>query len=163
MQTLLVYLLVAALVMIVVFAVAWFVFGRGEDLPALQRATTLTRLPRTGIDGNDVRALRFAQTLRGYKQSEVDWALEKLAREIDELRDIVVTLQGRDAMDFSPGAGRGFDLDADAHTDDSAHTDDTGHTDDSAHTDDSGAADSRTDGGDEDAAVCDEKGIGRTR
>ena len=151
MQTLLVYLLVAALVMIVVFAVAWFVFGRGEDLPALQRATTLTRLPRTGIDGNDVRALRFAQTLRGYKQSEVDWALEKLAREIDELRDIVVTLQGRDAMDFSPGADRALDLDAHARTDDSAHTDD------------SGAADSRTDGGDEDAAVCDEKGIGHTR
>ncbi|MCX6471096.1 MAG: DivIVA domain-containing protein [Corynebacteriales bacterium] len=101
MQTLLLYLVVMVLVIGAVFAVVWFVFGRGEDLPPLERDATLTRLPRAGVSGDDVRALRFALVARGYKQSEVDWALEKLAREIDELRMVIVDLQGRDANDFS--------------------------------------------------------------
>ncbi|WP_372499918.1 DivIVA domain-containing protein [Williamsia maris] len=101
MQTLLLYLLVMAVVVAVVFAVVWFAFGRGEDLPPLERDATLTRLPRAGISGDDVRRLRFALVLRGYKQSEVDWALEKLAREVDELRTVIIDLQGRDANDFS--------------------------------------------------------------
>lgn len=80
MQTLLLYLLVMAVVVAVVFAAIWFVFGRGEDLPPLEAGTTLTTLPVTGITGDDVRALTFAQTVRGYSAGEVDWALEKLAR-----------------------------------------------------------------------------------
>ncbi|GAA2067120.1 DivIVA domain-containing protein [Williamsia deligens] len=113
MSTLLLYLLVMVVVIAVVFAIVWFVFGRGEDLPALDPDTTLTRLPRAGIAGSDVRALRFALVFRGYKQSEVDWALEKLAREIDELRGVVLDLQGREANDLSrvdadaPGDDRG--------------------------------------------------------
>ncbi|MDL9935664.1 DivIVA domain-containing protein [Gordonia sp. ABSL1-1] len=86
MQTILLYLLIMAIVVAAVFAVVWFVFGRGEDLPPLQPGTTLTTLPRSGVAGDDVRALRFAVTLRGYRQSEVDWALARLAGEIDELR-----------------------------------------------------------------------------
>ncbi|HMS73594.1 MAG: DivIVA domain-containing protein [Gordonia sp.] len=96
MQTILIYLLVMALVVVVVFAVVWFVFGRGEDLPPLDRGTTLTRLPRAGVTGDDVRALTFAQAVRGYRQDEVDWALEKVARELDELRTVVARLQARD-------------------------------------------------------------------
>jgi DivIVA domain-containing protein len=95
-QTILIYLLVMALVVVVVFAVVWFVFGRGEDLPPLDRGTTLTRLPRAGVTGDDVRALTFAQAVRGYRQDEVDWALEKVARELDELRTVVARLQARD-------------------------------------------------------------------
>jgi len=83
MQTLLLYLLIMALVAGAVFAIVWFVFGRGEDLPPVETDTTLTRLPTVGISGEDVRALRFMQTFRGYKQSEVDWALARLAREVD--------------------------------------------------------------------------------
>ncbi|MGV9713535.1 DivIVA domain-containing protein [Gordonia sp. NPDC003424] len=103
MQTILLYLLIMAVVVAVVFAAVWFVFGRGEDLPPLARGTTLTRLPRAGITGEDVRGLTFTQTLRGYSPHEVDWALEKLARELDELRDVVLDLQARDANDFSVG------------------------------------------------------------
>ncbi|NED67331.1 DivIVA domain-containing protein, partial [Streptomyces sp. SID10244] len=44
MQTILLYLLIMAVVVAAVFAVVWFVFGRGEDLPPLDRGTTLTRL-----------------------------------------------------------------------------------------------------------------------
>ncbi|RPA62306.1 DivIVA domain-containing protein [Gordonia oryzae] len=96
MQTLLLYLLIMAVVVAVVFAVVWFVFGRGEDLPPVDAATTLTRLPRNGISGYDVRALRFAVTVRGYKQSEVDWALARLSDEIDDLRALIQQLQDRD-------------------------------------------------------------------
>ena len=98
MQTILLYLLIMGLVVLAVFAVVWFVFGRGEDLPPIEKGTTLTRLPRAGITGDDVRTLTFTQEVRGYKQSEVDWALEKLARELDELRMAVQRLSERDAQ-----------------------------------------------------------------
>lgn len=109
MQTLLLYLLIMAVVVAVVFAVVWFVFGRGEDLPPVDATSTLTRLPRNGINGYDVRALRFALTVRGYKQSEVDWALARLADEIDDLRALIQQLQDRDAASVHPvaaGIGR---------------------------------------------------------
>ncbi|AZG48759.1 DivIVA domain-containing protein [Gordonia insulae] len=101
MQTMLLYLLIMAVVVAAVFAAVWFVFGRGEDLPPLEKGTTLARLPRAGITGADVRSISFSQTLRGYSQTEVDWALEKLARELDELRGVVLDLQGREAADLS--------------------------------------------------------------
>ncbi|QTI67848.1 DivIVA domain-containing protein [Gordonia polyisoprenivorans] len=109
MQTLLLYLLIMAVVVAVVFAVVWFVFGRGEDLPPVDATSTLTRLPRNGINGYDVRTLRFALTVRGYKQSEVDWALARLADEIDDLRALIQQLQDRDAASVHPvaaGIGR---------------------------------------------------------
>lgn len=99
MQTLLLYLLIMVVVVAAVFAVVWFVFGRGEELPPIDDETTLTRLPAAGIAGDDVRSLVFAQTVRGYKPREVDWALERLAAEIDELRAVVLTLQARDGAE----------------------------------------------------------------
>ncbi|GAA3694169.1 DivIVA domain-containing protein [Gordonia hankookensis] len=105
MQTILLYLLIMAVVVAAVFAVVWFVFGRGEDLPPLDRGTTLTRLPRAGITGANVRALTFSQKFRGYSAAEVDWAMEKLARELDELRGVVLDLQGREAADLSATDG----------------------------------------------------------
>ncbi|QRY61203.1 DivIVA domain-containing protein [Gordonia sp. PDNC005] len=93
------YVIGVAVLVALLFAVVWFAFGRGEDLPPVDRGTTLTRLPRAGISGDDVRRLVFAQNIRGYNTAEVDWALEKLAREIDELRDVVSELSGRDVAD----------------------------------------------------------------
>ncbi|MEW5808431.1 MAG: DivIVA domain-containing protein [Actinomycetota bacterium] len=86
MTLVLLYLVVLVLVGIVLFAIGSVLFGRGEALPPLPQATTATRLPATEITGADVEALKFTQTLRGYKASEVDWALERLGREIDHLR-----------------------------------------------------------------------------
>ncbi|MFT4044157.1 MAG: DivIVA domain-containing protein [Gordonia sp. (in: high G+C Gram-positive bacteria)] len=103
MQTLLLYLLIMAVVVVAVFALVWFVFGRGEDLPALDEATTLTRLPASGISGDDVRELLFAQTMRGYRQSEVDWVLARLAGEIDDLRALVHHLQDRAGITADAG------------------------------------------------------------
>lgn len=93
------YVIGVAVLVALLFALVWFVFGRGEDLPPIESDTTLTRLPRAGISGDDVRALIFAQSFRGYRAVEVDWALEKLAREIDELRDVVQELSGREVAD----------------------------------------------------------------
>lgn len=86
MVTLLLYLLVMALVGAALFLVASVVFGRGEELGALPPATTVTALPARDVTGTDVQDLRFQQVLRGYKASEVDWALDRLGAEIDFLR-----------------------------------------------------------------------------
>ncbi len=95
--TIALYILGMLAVVAIVFALVWFVFGRGEELPPVPRRTTLTKLPLVGITGDDVRGLVFQQTFRGYDAEEVDWALEKLAREIDDLRAVVHDLRARDA------------------------------------------------------------------
>lgn len=93
MVTALIYLLVVALVGAALFGLASVVFGRGEELAPLGPRTTLTRLPETDVRSEDVRALRFAQVVRGYRAGEVDWALERLAAEIDALRGEVAELR----------------------------------------------------------------------
>ena len=80
------YLVVLILVAVVLFGVGSVVFGRGERLPPLPHGTTATVLPASGVTGGDVEALKFTQTLRGYKTSEVDWVLDRLGAELDLLR-----------------------------------------------------------------------------
>ncbi|WP_068271567.1 DivIVA domain-containing protein [Aldersonia kunmingensis] len=92
MLTMLLYVLVVAVIAAILFVVASAVFGRSEELGPLPRGTTATVLPAEDVNGRDVRALRFQQTLRGYKAAEVDWALDRLAGEIDALRGQVQSL-----------------------------------------------------------------------
>jgi DivIVA domain-containing protein len=61
------------------------VFGRGEELAPLPPGATPTRLPIGDVAGEDVRSLRFQQAVRGYKMSEVDWVLDRLAAELDRV------------------------------------------------------------------------------
>jgi DivIVA domain-containing protein len=82
----LLYLVVLVLVAVVMFGAATLLFGRGEQLPPLPRGTTVTVLPAFGVTGADVDAVKFTQTLRGYKTSEVDWVLDRLGRELEALR-----------------------------------------------------------------------------
>jgi DivIVA domain-containing protein len=82
----LLYLVVLILVAIVLFGLGSVLFGRGEQLPPLPSATTATVLPVSDVTGTDVDALKFTQTLRGYKTSEVDWVLDRLGQELDLLR-----------------------------------------------------------------------------
>jgi DivIVA domain-containing protein len=82
----LLYLVVLVLVAIVLFGAASLLFGRGEQLPPLPRGTTATVLPAYGVTGTDVDAVKFTQVLRGYKTSEVDWVLDRLGQELDQLR-----------------------------------------------------------------------------
>lgn len=86
MTTVLQYLVIAAVIGGIVFAITVFVFGRGEQMAPLPSRTSPTELPDDGITGPDVRAVRFAMALRGYRMSDVDWALERLATELDGLR-----------------------------------------------------------------------------
>jgi DivIVA domain-containing protein len=93
--TVLIYLIVAAVVAAVVFLVASLVFGRGEELAALPPGATPTWLPDGPIVGDDVRAIRFSQVLRGYRMSEVDWTLHRAANELDALRARVAELEAQ--------------------------------------------------------------------
>lgn len=97
MALVLLYLVVLILISIVLFGVASMLFGRGEQLPPLPRGTTATVLPASGVTGADVDAVKFAQVLRGYKTSEVDWVLDRLGRELDLLRGQLASVQAAKA------------------------------------------------------------------
>lgn len=90
------YLIVAVVVAAVVFLIASLAFGRGEELAALPPDATPTWLPEGPIAGEDVRALRFSQVLRGYRMSEVDWVLQQTANELDALRTRLAELENSD-------------------------------------------------------------------
>jgi DivIVA domain-containing protein len=98
----LLYLVVLILVAVVLFGLGSALFGRGEPLPPLPRATTATVLPASGVTGDDVDAVKFTQTLRGYKTSEVDWVLDRLGQELDQLRGQLATVRAAYGLDEQP-------------------------------------------------------------
>ncbi len=93
MTTALIYLVVMVLVAAVVFLLASVLFGRGEELPGLPPGASPTRLPESGVTSDDLREVRFQQVVRGYKMSEVDWVLQRVGAELDELRARVANLE----------------------------------------------------------------------
>lgn len=94
MVTVLQYLVIAAAIGAVVFVLVALVFGRGEQLSPLPARTSPAELPEHSVSGTDVRALRFAVALRGYRMTDVDWSLEKIADELDRMRAEVTRLGG---------------------------------------------------------------------
>jgi DivIVA domain-containing protein len=92
----LLYLIVMVAVAAVVFLLAALVFGRGEELAPLPPGASPTRLPSEDITAEDVRELKFQQVFRGYKMSEVDWALQRLSSEVERLRARVEELESSD-------------------------------------------------------------------
>jgi DivIVA domain-containing protein len=97
--TVLIYLVVMAVVAGVVFLAASLVFGRGEELAPLPPGASPTRLPADEVTEQDIQDLRFQQVFRGYKMSEVDWALDRLGREVTELRARVAELEAHSVDD----------------------------------------------------------------
>ncbi|GGN12255.1 cell division protein DivIVA [Lentzea pudingi] len=93
MTNALIYLIVMIAVAAVVFLLAALVFGRGEELAPLPPGASPTRLPSDEITAADVRELKFQQVFRGYKMTEVDWALQRLATEVETLRARVAELE----------------------------------------------------------------------
>ncbi len=93
MTTALIYLFVMVLVAAAVYLLAAFVFGRGERLAPLPPRASPTRLPAEGVRGDDLRAVRFQPVLRGYKMSDVDWVVDRLADEVDELHARLAALE----------------------------------------------------------------------
>ena len=101
MALVLLYVVVLVLIAIVLFGVASLLFGRGEALPPLPRGTTPTVLPASGVTRGDVEAVKFTQTLRGYKTSEVDWVLDRLGQELDLLRGQLSSVHAAAAAEAS--------------------------------------------------------------
>ncbi|WP_433801896.1 DivIVA domain-containing protein [Actinomycetospora sp. CA-084318] len=103
MGSALVYVLVVGAVAAVVYLATSLLAGRGEELAPMPPGATPTRLPARDLLGSDVRGLRFQQAFRGYRMSEVDWALDRLAAEVDTLRSRLAVYEGppraRDAAD----------------------------------------------------------------
>jgi len=95
----LLYLVVLILVAVVLFGLGSVLFGRGEPLPPLPRATTATVLPASGVTGADVDGVKFTQTVRGYKTSEVDWVLDRLGQELDLLRGQLAAVRAANGLD----------------------------------------------------------------
>lgn len=85
MITVIEYIVIAAVIGAFAFGVAALVFGRGEQLAPLAARTSPAELPADALHGDHVRHLRFGLALRGYRMSDVDWALDRLADEIDRL------------------------------------------------------------------------------
>jgi DivIVA domain-containing protein len=82
--TFLTYLLGLVVVGGLLFLLASFAFGRGEELAPMPPGGTPVELPDDRpVRGEDVRGLRMSVVLRGYRMAEVDWVLEQLARQID--------------------------------------------------------------------------------
>jgi len=110
----LLYLVVLVLVAIVLFGAASLLFGRGEQLPPLPRGTTATVLPAFGVTGSDVDAVKFTQVLRGYKASEVDWVLDRLARELEALRGQLAAVHAASAAKAAKASQASWASDAEA-------------------------------------------------
>ena len=137
MGSALVYVIVVGLVAAAVYLLVAFVFGRSEELAPMPPGATPTRLPARDLTGGDVRDLRFQQALRGYKCSEVDWALERLAAEVDALRARVDAVEsGREDADAPPartnGHARTSDVADPAPTDPTVRGDSTAGADSTA-------------------------------
>jgi DivIVA domain-containing protein len=94
------YLVIAAVIGAVMFGIAVFVFGRGEQMAPLPARVSPVELPAGDLHGDHVRGVRFGLALRGYRMSDVDWTLERLADEIDVLRNRLDAVTG----DFAPGS-----------------------------------------------------------
>jgi len=92
--TVLQYLVIAAAIGLVVFFVAVLVFGRGEQMAALPARTSPAELPDQAVAGSDIRGVRFAVGVRGYRMGDVDWTLDRVADEIERLRGEVRRLGG---------------------------------------------------------------------
>lgn len=99
MGSALVYVLVVGAVAAVIYLATALLAGRGEELAPMPPGATPTRLPARDLAGADVRELRFQQTFRGYRMSEVDWALDRLAAEVDALRGRLAVHEGRSHAD----------------------------------------------------------------
>lgn len=102
MITVVEYLVIAVVIGAVVFVLAAVVFGRGEQMAPLPARTSPSELPAHGIRGEHVRDVRFGLALRGYRMSDVDWTLERLADEIDTLR---ARLDGSVGEEYPGGTG----------------------------------------------------------
>ena len=76
----------AVLIVLAMGAVAVVASGRGASLGPSYDDRADVRLPADRpVTGDDLRALRFNTAVRGYRASEVDALIERLAAQLDDV------------------------------------------------------------------------------
>ena len=84
----------AFLVVALLGAVAVVAAGRGGSMAEVYDDRPDSRVQADGpLTAEDVRRVRFSTAFRGYRMSEVDALLDRLAVELDEAREAVATAQ----------------------------------------------------------------------
>lgn len=78
--------LFAVLAVLVLGGVGVVAAGRTGALPEEYDDRPDVRVPAGRLSGADVRGVRFSLALRGYRMSEVDSLLARLAEQLDEAR-----------------------------------------------------------------------------
>jgi DivIVA domain-containing protein len=73
----------AALVVVLMTVVALVAVGRGGELAETFDDRRDVRVPDGPLSGADVRRVRFTTAFRGYRMSEVDALLERVASQIE--------------------------------------------------------------------------------
>jgi DivIVA domain-containing protein len=85
----------AILLVLAMGGVAVVASGRGGSLAEEYDDRPDVRVPATGpLTGDDVRGVRFSLAFRGYRMSEVDALLERLAAQVDDASGAEVTPRG---------------------------------------------------------------------
>lgn len=78
----------AVLIVLAMGGVALLAAGRGTPLAPAYDDRPDALVPAAGrLTGDDLRRVRFSLGLRGYRMSEVDALLDRLARELDAESD----------------------------------------------------------------------------
>jgi len=78
----------AALVVVVMGGVAALAAGRGAPMSDAYDDRPDALVPRDrALQGDDVRRVRFSLAFRGYRMSEVDALLERVAHRLDRLEE----------------------------------------------------------------------------
>jgi DivIVA domain-containing protein len=104
----------AVLIVVLTGAVAVVAAGRGGSMAEVYDDRPDARVPADGpLTADDVRRVRFTTALRGYRMSEVDALLARLADELDEARVAAARAVDPRAVDpravdpraVDPGAG----------------------------------------------------------
>lgn len=118
MGTFVAFFLALVVIAGVLFLIASFAFGRGEEMAPAPPDSTPVELPDDRpVAGEDVRALRLSVVARGYRMGEVDWVLEQLAVSLEERdRELAELRSTAPATPVGPAAEEPFSTAAPAET-----------------------------------------------
>lgn len=78
--------LFAVVAVLLMGAIAVVAAGRGGSLPEAYDDRRDVRVPDRALGGDDLRRVRFSLAFRGYRMSEVDTLLARLADQFDDDR-----------------------------------------------------------------------------
>ena len=96
----------AVLIVLLIGAVAVVASGRGSTLGTAYDDRADVRLPAEGpVTGDDVRDLQLNTAVRGYRASEVDALLERLAAQLDEQSEETAEEERFPRRDIPPAPG----------------------------------------------------------